>query len=450
MTPKGRTERVAEFIREEIAKLLIDGIKDPRLGFVSVMGVKMSKDLRYANVYVSLFGDEKQKKSSLIALQNSAGWIKSMLAQNLHMRYIPEIRFFPDDSLDKVYAMEEVFNEIHHQKKEQPFIKMDLLSVIEEIKTSERILITTHERPDGDALGSLIGFWYWLESQGKTHVIPLLEKPFPRMYSFLPRANKVYSLEDEELPKIDVDTVVILDVASLDRIGGVSEFVKPAHKVLVIDHHETLENNGLMGFADPTYSACGEIVAEMFIATETPLQRESAICLYVAQATDTGGYRFSNTTARTHRIASYLLETEFDLEEINSRIFETITVPQFELLKRILSRTSLEAHGKISYSFLTQKDFEQIGASMDDCHNLVNILREIEGVVVGILFTEIDSEQTKVSIRSRKKFHAGEFLAKYGGGGHRCAAGGTLNMPLSRAKEEIIKEIEKELNEQEK
>lgn len=447
MTPKGRTERVAEYIREEIAKLLIDGIKDPRLGFVSVMGVKMSKDLRYANVYVSLYGDEKQRKSSLVALQNSAGWVKAMIAQNLHMRYIPDIRFFPDDSLDRVYAMEEVFSMLHQKKTEQPFIKLDLPTIIEEIKSAERIMITTHERPDGDALGSLIGLWYWLESQGKNQIIPLIEKPISKMYAFLPRADKVYYLDDEKLPRIDIDTVIIVDVASLERIGEVAEKVQTKHKVLVIDHHETLEDNGLMGFADPTYAACGEIIAELFINTETPFTEESAICLYVAQATDTGGYRFSNTNARSHRIASYLMETQFDLEKINAKIFDTMTIPQFELQKRMLSRAKLEFQGKVSYSYLTQKDFEQVGATVEDCHNLVNNLRNIEGVSVGILFTEINSEKTKISIRSRKDFHAGEFLTQYGGGGHRCAAGGTLNMPIERAKEEILRAIEREINE---
>ena len=445
MTQKGRVERVAEFIREEIAKLLIDGIKDPRLGFVSVMGVKMSKDLRYANVYVSLYGDEKQRKGSLVALQNSTGWVKSMIGQNLHLRYIPDIRFFPDDSLDRVYAMEEVFNKIHQGKAEQPFIHLDLATTIEEILSAQRIMITTHERPDGDAIGSLLGLWYWLETQ-KKEVIPLIAKPVPKMYSFLPRANQIYFLEDEKLPQIDVDTVVVLDVSSLNRIGEVSENIKPSHKVVVLDHHETIEANGLMGFIDSSYAACGEIIAEIFINTETPFTEESATCLYVAQTTDTGGYRYSNTTSRSHRIASALLETQFDIEEVNTKIFDTKTIPQFELLKRILNRTRIEAHGKISYSYLTQKDFEQVEATLEDCHNLVDFLRDIEGVTVGILFTEMSPEKTKVSLRSRKEFNSGEFLTQYGGGGHRCAAGGTLNLQLEKAKSELIKEIEKELN----
>ncbi|HOH29458.1 MAG TPA: 30S ribosome-binding factor RbfA, partial [Candidatus Hydrogenedentes bacterium] len=113
MKAKGRTLRVGALIKEEIAKLITKGLKDPRIGFVSIMDVRMSSDLRYANVYVSLFGSEAERKSSLVGLQHSAGWIRHEVGRYLHMRTLPEIRFFPDDTLDKVYHLEEVFEEIH-------------------------------------------------------------------------------------------------------------------------------------------------------------------------------------------------------------------------------------------------------------------------------------------------------------------------------------------------
>ncbi|MCX8064094.1 MAG: 30S ribosome-binding factor RbfA [Candidatus Hydrogenedentes bacterium] len=444
MTKKVRIERVAEFIREEIAKLLIDGIKDPRLGFVSVMKVRMSNDLRYADVYVSLYGDEKQRKSSLIALQNSAGWVKSMIAQNLHMRYIPDIRFLPDDSLERAYAMEEVFNKIHQERSTLPFLRLELSELIEEILSSNKIMITTHERPDGDALGSLIGLWIWLEQKGK-EVIPLISAPVPKMYSFLPRSSQIRHLEEDKLPRWDFDTVIIVDVASTSRIGEVNKYVKPTHKVIVIDHHETLDANGLMGYANSSYSACGEIISEIYINTDVPFSKESAIALYVAIATDTGGFRFSNTTSLTHQITSTLLKTGLDLEEINTRIFESFTKEQFELLRRILSRTEFTAEGKVSYSSLFLKDFQETGATLEDCHNLTNFLRDIENVVVGVLFVELERKKTKVSLRSRKVFNSGEFMMRLGGGGHRCAAGGTLDMPIDLAKKSILAELESSL-----
>jgi ribosome-binding factor A len=120
MTEKGRPRRVGELVREEIARLLMKGLKDPRIGFVSVMSVRMSPDLRYANVYVSLYGSESERKSSLVGLQNSAGWLRGKITRNLGLRFAPEIRFFPDDSLDRVFHLEEVIREIHSNEERSP------------------------------------------------------------------------------------------------------------------------------------------------------------------------------------------------------------------------------------------------------------------------------------------------------------------------------------------
>jgi ribosome-binding factor A len=120
MTEKARPKRVGELVREEIARLLMKGVKDPRIGFVSVMSVRMSPDLRYANVYVSLFGTESERKSSLAGLQQAATWLRGQVTRNLRLRFAPEIRFFPDDTLDQVFHLEEVFRELHSQEREAP------------------------------------------------------------------------------------------------------------------------------------------------------------------------------------------------------------------------------------------------------------------------------------------------------------------------------------------
>jgi len=119
MASETRAQRVAELIREEIAKLLQKGLKDPRIGFVSVMGVKMSPDLRYAKVYVSLLGEEKERKSSLIALRNSEGWVRQQVGKAVRLRFTPDIRFVEDESLDKVYRLEEVFKKIEEERDER-------------------------------------------------------------------------------------------------------------------------------------------------------------------------------------------------------------------------------------------------------------------------------------------------------------------------------------------
>ena len=113
MSDKGRAIRVAELVKEEIARLIVKGLKDPRIGFVSVMEVRMSPDLRYANVYVSLYGTESEKKSSMAGLRNSSKWLRGIVARNLRLRFAPEIRFFPDDTLDRVFHLEDVFKQLH-------------------------------------------------------------------------------------------------------------------------------------------------------------------------------------------------------------------------------------------------------------------------------------------------------------------------------------------------
>lgn len=113
MTTKGRPVRVAAMVRQEIGRLLAKGIKDPRIGFVSVMDVRMSPDLRCANVYVSLMGSESEQKSSMAGLLNAASWLRGIVGRNLRLRFAPEIRFFPDDTLDRVYHLEEIFRELH-------------------------------------------------------------------------------------------------------------------------------------------------------------------------------------------------------------------------------------------------------------------------------------------------------------------------------------------------
>jgi ribosome-binding factor A len=115
---QGRPRRVAEVVRKEIAALLIKGLKDPRVGFVSIMEVRMSQDLQYASVYVSLLGSEKEKKGSLIGLRNSAGWIRREVGKHLRIRVTPEIRFFEDTSLEEAFHLEDVFREIHAEDRE--------------------------------------------------------------------------------------------------------------------------------------------------------------------------------------------------------------------------------------------------------------------------------------------------------------------------------------------
>lgn len=445
MSQKGRPLRVAELIREEIAKLLMKGLKDPRIGFVSVMAVRMSPDLRYANVYVSLFGDERERKSSLIALQNSAGWIRREVGKYLRMRVTPEIRFFPDDTLDQVYHLEEVFQEIQQERNNAPMIQVGLPAIAQELRAAKAFLVVSHEFPDGDAVGSVLGMAHLLRLLGKERVVCALPDPVPRLYRRLPGANKI-TLWREESPAFDL--AIILDVSSLDRIGKLSSWINPAaKKALVLDHHLDQGPEGCIGFIDASYAATGEIIADLFDAAEVPLNLEAAHCLYVAQITDTGGYRFSNTNPRSHRIAAKLLEIGLDVSTICSEVFEVISAPKLELLRRMLDRMETALEGRLAFSYVTTQDFAESGGAKEDSDGLINFIRNREGVLVGVLFNAVEAAVTKVSLRSRSGFDSAAFLGAYGGGGHAAAAGATVNRPLSEVQPEIIAQLIEKLGE---
>lgn len=434
MSTKGRGQRVGELIRHEIAGLLTRGLKDPRIGFVSVMDVEMSKDLHYATVNVSLYGDEKERKSSLIALQNSAGWIRREVGKHVRLRFTPEIRFRTDETLDQVYALEKVFEVIHEERKLQPMIRLDLPALVEELKTASTFMVTSHVSPDGDAVGSVLALKFLLEAMGK-EVLCVLADPVPAIYTNLPGASSIKS-PDAEIP--DFDVAIIVDVARLNRIGDVADLITEDEKVVVIDHHLEDHPEGDFGFADASYAATGEIIVELFEAAGIPLSPEAAHCAYVAQITDTGGYRYSNTSARSHRIAALLHEVKIDHAEICSDVFDMFSRPKILLMKTVLDRMELSCGGRVSMSYVTQQDIDEVGGRKEDLNGLVNYLRNIDGVVVGILFTGVDAQTTKASVRSSHAFNAATFLQEFGGGGHAAAAGVTLNEPLPEARQRLL------------
>jgi bifunctional oligoribonuclease and PAP phosphatase NrnA len=446
MKSKGRPKRVGELIRHEIARLLTRGLKDPRIGFVSVMEVRMSPDLQFANVYVSLMGTEAECKSSLIALRNSAGWIRREVGKHLHIRVTPQIRFFPDDTLDQVYHLEEVLEQIHEEQAQTPMIQIDLPGVLEELRGYDRVLITTHVNPDGDAVGSMLGLAQLMGALGCSKVSCVLHDPVPKLYQDLPGAKTVL-VQPKSVP--EVDAVLVVDVASRERIGSVLDPIGDGKRLLVLDHHLGDGMSGAIGCVDASFAATGEMVAELFQLAEIPLSLEAAHCLYVAQATDTGGYRYSNTSVRSHRIAASFLETGLEAAPICERIFNTMSKATFALLRTITANMDICAEGKLAHTYVTQEDLKAADATKEDLDNLVNFARNIEGVEVGALFCEREPGVCKVSLRAAPTLNAAEFLGGYGGGGHAAAAGATLEGPLAEVQQEMVARLESVLLEKE-
>lgn len=318
-----------------------------------------------------------------------------------------------------------------------------LSEVLEAVSAGRSFLVTSHTNPDGDAIGSMLCVYHLLRALGKRDVLCVNEDPVPRNYQWLPGAPDIVT--DCATHKA-VDVAIIVDVARTDRLGRVREWVANAGKVIVIDHHLEDRPDGDIRFLDAAYGAVGEMVVELFMAAGAPISREAAECAYVSIVTDTGGFRFANTTARSHRIAAALLEAGINVPEISCRVFDELSMPKFRLLTLVLERMRCDAGGRVAYSMLTAADIEKSSAELEDFSGLVDFARNIRGVDVGILFREVNEKSTKVSVRSDSTFNSANFLRKFGGGGHAGAAGATIDLPLEEACAAVLKEIRQELN----
>ena len=319
----------------------------------------------------------------------------------------------------------------------------DLRRIAERLSAAGSVLLTTHANPDGDAVGSVLGLAHLLRAVGKT-VCCVNDDPVPRIYGWLPGAEWMVASDTlNEAPA--VDAAVILDAARRERVGRVARLLPADRALLVLDHHLESNPDGDLAYLDTRSSAVGEIVVDLADAMGLGISREAATCLYVSIVTDTGGFRFQNTTARTHRIAARLLEAGVDAADVARRVFDVMSPGKLELLRRVLARMARTCGGRLAYSYVTTSDFAEAGARVEDLDGVVNYTRNIEGVEVGMLFRETGGGATKVSARSGNSFNCAAFFAPYGGGGHALAAGATLALGLAEARQEVVSRAERDL-----
>jgi len=317
--------------------------------------------------------------------------------------------------------------------------KTDLDGVAAALRSGESFLISSHISPDGDAIGSMLALKELLRAMGKSPLTCAIDGPVPQAYRWLPGASDI--VETPGRVSSSHDTAVIVDVGRRDRLGAAADLIGPSSQVIVLDHHLEDAAEGDVVFVDPSYASVGEIITELFDVVGVAMPREAAECAYVAVATDTGGFRFSNTSPRTHRIAARLIAAGLDVAELSARMFERMSAPKFRLLRRVLDRLEILEDGRLAFSYLTLSDMRECGAAGEDVEGLVNFPRNIEGVEVGMLFREVGEATVKVSMRSQRGFNCAELLRGFGGGGHAPAAGATLARPLREAMTQVTSRV---------
>lgn len=295
---------------------------------------------------------------------------------------------------------------------------------------------------DGDGAGSEVAMASFLVRRGVRAAI-VNPTSWPQPYAFL--LEGVEAVEALDPTSLDgeralerADLFLVLDTSEAGRLGKVYEFVR-GRPIAVIDHHpENPDPLGDPGVRDPTACATGELVLDLFdVAGETPTRRE-AEAIYVAVATDTGSFRFSNTTPRTHRIAARLLEAGVDPEAMYRRLYATYTPGRLQLVREALGSLEVDPELPIAWIALSLQQVHASGADRDDMEGVVEYARRLAGIEVALLIREIGSGRVKVSLRSNGPVNVAELARGLGGGGHDKAAGAVLEGSLAGATERIL------------
>ncbi|HBQ63731.1 MAG TPA: bifunctional oligoribonuclease/PAP phosphatase NrnA [Clostridiales bacterium] len=313
------------------------------------------------------------------------------------------------------------------------------------------LVLLPHVDPDGDTLASCVALALALEKAGKK-VRVLTENGIPRIYELLEKTGTLLHLNQTPgaLDQQDACAVAV-DAGSLERLGRRKILLLGAECSLNIDHHRTNTRFAQRNHVDIRASSTGEIICNLIHMLMIPLDPDIATALYIAISTDTGGFRFGNTTPETHRIAADLLKTGLTMEisELSRLLFERTTPAKTLLMGHTAGNIRFYGGGRIALSVITQQEMEEIGASDEDCEGLVNIGRNIQGVEVSVFMRQRPDDTVKVNLRSNEYIDVSAVSTRFAGGGHSRAAGftwtGDTDKLIPLLVEQLEKELEKEL-----
>ena len=314
---------------------------------------------------------------------------------------------------------------------------MTLDEILKEIKQAEKIVILTHESPDGDAVGSALAMKLIIEKLGKNADVIIPE--YSRLFRFLPSAEDIKV--DSEIQKYDL--AISVDCANLKRLAQ-NQYFENAKKTIVIDHHGSNNMYGDLNYVNPVAPACCEILVSMSEYYEIPISKEIGTCIMTGIITDTGGFRYRGITPDTFEYTAELIRLGVDIPYIYKRAMGTKTKANFELTKRVIDRLELLEGGQVSFSYINSQDELEVNAEPGDHEGLVDIGKDIEGVKVSIFIRQKENENAyKVSLRSEDDINVSDICLLFGGGGHPRAAGALIQGNVEEVKEKLMKEIRK-------
>jgi len=318
----------------------------------------------------------------------------------------------------------------------------DSAGLIEALKDCKTVLISVHKNPDGDALGSQLGLMMALKQIGKEVFAHNLD-PVPEIYRFLPGTDRITTGPSI---KGTYDAFLVLD-ADPHRTG-LFNGSWPARTLINIDHHVTNPREWPLTWLDPDATATGEMIYRLLTGLKITIDKDIAICLYTAIFTDTGSFRYSNTTPESMRIAATLIEAGADPWTVTENVYESYAFKRINLLGKVLSGIERSKDGRIAWVLVTDDLYRQTGTSAEDTDNFVNFVRSVKGVEVAVLFRQIGAEQYKISLRAKGRVDLSGLATSLGGGGHKNAAGGVLEGVFDTVRDKVLNAIAQTLETQ--
>lgn len=303
------------------------------------------------------------------------------------------------------------------------------------IDNSNSILLLTHESPDGDAIGSVLGFYHYLTSINKTVDMVVLE--IPKVFEFLPSIDKAVDTTNKQY-----DLGIVLDCATRDRIGQNEDLLSNCKNSICIDHHISNTKYCDLNLIEWEISSCSQVVYYLFKDFNISINEEIGESLITGVLTDTNGFRNNNVDSNTFQMAADLLNLNINIHSIYDKVLSRKSMARHLLMKMAMDRLELFSNGKIAFTYISKEDFINVGAVAGEHEGIVDIGRNIDGVLVSIFIREDDNGWT-ISLRSNGLVDVNKIASIFGGGGHSMAAGAKLAKDFEETKKNIINETKK-------
>jgi phosphoesterase RecJ-like protein len=308
------------------------------------------------------------------------------------------------------------------------------------VRSHNRFVLTSHMRPDCDALGSELGLAGMLEQLGK-RVRIVNGQTTPPNYEFIDPERKIMALGVDVQPADldDTEVLIVLDTSAWAQLGPMADVVRATKaKKLIVDHHVSSDDMGAELFKNTKAEATGRLVLESARHLGIKLTPEISTPLFAAIATDTGWFRFASVSGDTYRAAGALVDAGASPSRLYNSLYEQDTLARLQLIGRILARAETELGGRLIHTYVTQDDFKAVGALPSDTEDVINFTLDVGGTQAAVIFVEQRVGGIKVSFRSRAGLDCSQLAEQFGGGGHKAAAGAIINEPLAVVQPKVL------------